>query len=148
MTTTEFNKLQGKKNRAAGARFETAVRKEMINQGYFVSKWQNNVEENQLVACKNKFRGPGLPMMLSGGFPDFIGFRPKAMSAFQNYEVIGVESKLNGKLSKEEKEKASWLLKNKVFSHFYIACKVDNKIYFNPFIPLIELKGGEQNNGS
>ena len=39
------------------------------------------------------------------------------------YEVIGVESKSNGYLTKEEKEKVKWLLKNKIFSKILIAKK-------------------------
>ena len=37
-------KKQGKKNRAAGARFELKVRSELEKDGWTVSKWQNQVE--------------------------------------------------------------------------------------------------------
>ena len=37
-------KTQGKKNRAAGARFELKVRKDLEEKGWIVSKWMNNVE--------------------------------------------------------------------------------------------------------
>jgi len=37
------------------------------------------------------------------------------------YSVIGVEVKMNGILSKIEKEKCAWYLKNKIFSQILIA---------------------------
>ena len=37
------------------------------------------------------------------------------------YKNIGVESKINGKFDKKEKEMATWLLDNKIFSKIYIA---------------------------
>ena len=44
-------KTQGKKNRAAGARFELKVRKDLEEKGWVVSKWMNQVvfedEENE-----------------------------------------------------------------------------------------------------
>ena len=48
----------------------------------------------------------------------------------RTYEIIGVESKITGKLDKEEKEKCDWLLKNNIFSKILIASKtkVKNKI--------------------
>jgi len=42
--TTKKKRTQGKKNRAAGGRFELKVRAELEKQGWIVSKWQNNVE--------------------------------------------------------------------------------------------------------
>lgn len=35
---------QGKKNRAAGARFERKVREDLEAKGWIISKWQNQVE--------------------------------------------------------------------------------------------------------
>ena len=35
---------QGKKNRAAGARFELKVRKDLEDKNWIVSKWMNNVD--------------------------------------------------------------------------------------------------------
>ncbi len=37
-------KIQGKKNRQAGARFELKVRKDLESKGWIVDKWSNNVE--------------------------------------------------------------------------------------------------------
>jgi len=116
---------RGKLARAAGARFELKVRADLENTGWIVSKWMNTIDlqEKKLVKVKNKFFGPGKPMMLGAGFPDFIAFRRKN----QAYEVIGVEVKIRGYLDKEEKEKGSWYLKNKVFSKILIAKPVKEK---------------------
>ena len=115
------NSIRGKKSRAAGARFELKVRKKLENEGWIVDKWNNNVnlEEKKLIKVKNKFLGPGKPMMLGAGFPDFIAFRPKG----KNYEVIGVEVRGSGWLDKSEREKCRFLLDKKVFSRLLIAKK-------------------------
>ena len=52
-------------------------------------------------------------------FPDFITFKKEK----GNYNIIGVEVKMNGILSKIEKEKCRWYLKNKIFSQIWIAKK-------------------------
>lgn len=79
----------------------------------------------KLVKVKNKFRGKGIPMMLGAGFPDFIAY--KRHGGFRYYEVIGVESKMNGILDKEEKEKCKWYLKNNIFSEILVASKSDKR---------------------
>ena len=137
--------IQGKKSRQAGARFELKVRKDLEDKGWVVDKWSNNVEFNiemqgisnqiipdevvvgKLVKVKNKFLGPGKPMMLGAGFPDYIAFKPmknlfEKLNKFV-YDAIGVECRSKGYLTKEEKAKAEWYLKNKVFSKFIIAKK-------------------------
>lgn len=133
-------KKQGKRNRVIGADTERRTRKDLEEQGWIVSKWNNNVnlKEDKLVVVKNKFRGMGIPMMLGAGFPDFIAFRLKG----ELYELIGVESKTDGYLSSEEKEKCEWLLKNKIFSKIRIARreKSGNRV-------LIEYKEFEVKNG-
>ena len=140
---------QGKKNRQAGARFELRVRADLEKEGWIVAKWTNNVEFMcthkekccaRLVKVKNKFRGKGIPMMLGAGFPDFIAFRyldedvdfikkgdKCAGVSVHRYEIIGVEVKSKGYLSKEEKEKVDWLLEKNVFSKVLIAMKDPNK---------------------
>ena len=153
-------KKQGKKNRQAGALFERKVRKEMESKNWIVAKWTNNVsdypEENvnlppeerkdrKLVKVKNKFLGPGKPMMLGAGFPDFIAFQnivneeQRAIFGIINCEplkddskirlsgIIGVESKMNGQLDKQEKEKCKWLLENNIFSKILIAQKGEKR---------------------
>ena len=143
-------KIQGKKNRAAGARFELKVRHDLESKGWIVDKWSNNVSEvfeqdigeyvRRLEPAKHKFRGPGIPMVMGTGFPDFIAYKfiqgfPKKedevllcsdglnISMYDGWEIIGVESKSNGYLSKEEKEKCKWLLDNNKFSKILIASK-------------------------
>lgn len=78
---------------------------------------------------------------IGSGFPDFIAFRwmykdiPKVVSSnttieketYGMYRIIGVEVKSNGYLTKEEKEKCSWLIDNNIFSKILIAMKDKNK---------------------
>ncbi len=105
----------------------------------------------RLIRAKNKWAGPGRPMMMGAGFVDFIAFKPLndalrkcfakefkvEIPNYMVYEVIGVESKMEGELSKIEKEKCVWLLENKIFSKILIAekTKVKNKvvIVYNDF---------------
>lgn len=86
----------------------------------------------------------------SSGFPDFIAFRLKyslkgvnginpknnekyhvqecSMGRTYNIqEIIGVESKMDGRLDKQEKLKCQWLLKNKVFTKILIARKGEKR---------------------
>lgn len=148
---TEKNIKKGKKNRASGAEFERRVRKDLEEKGWIVDKWGNNVEfmdtknidipgeldivkdYGKLIQAKNKWAGPGRPMMMGAGFCDFIAFRKVELSTGHEaryYEVIGVEVKTNGYLTKEEKEKCKWLLNNGIFNKILIArkTKVKNKI--------------------
>jgi len=133
-------KLQGKRNRAAGQRFENLVRKDLEKKGWIVDKWSNNIEFDYesdkfykvpkgttglLKPAKHKFRGVGIPMAIGTGFPDFIIFKLRFDNDIvSGYEIIGVESKVNGILDKEEKEKCKWLLNNHVFSKILIAKKI------------------------
>lgn len=112
---------QGRKNRAAGARFELKVREDLENKEWIISKWHNNVnlEEKKLVKVKNKFLGPGRPIMLGAGFPDLICFK----NAGNLYEIMGVEVKANGWLDKTEKEKCKFILDRKIFGKILIAKK-------------------------
>ena len=148
-------KLMGKKSKAAGGRFELKVRKDLESKGWIVSKWMNNVDiaweekkgdkiivdivnkvYGKLIPAKHKFRGPGIPMAIGTGFPDFIAFKfmvrkmPKTfklMNDYDKYQVIGIESKMNGTLDKIEKEKCEWLLENKIFSKILIASKGEKR---------------------
>ena len=131
------HKKQGKKNRQSGQRFELKVRKDLESKGWIVDKWSNNVVEATsknpfeweggltIAPAKHKYRGPGIPMVMGTGFPDFIAFQHPDYPDYVNnlQEVIGVESKSNGFLTKEEKEKCKWYLENNVFSKILIASK-------------------------
>lgn len=146
-------KKQGKLNRASGKRFENFVRKDLELKGWVVDKWTNNIgmwgkdfnqiikkggkyiiqktkEEvnfediifDKIVPAKHKFRGMGIPMAFGTGMPDFVCIRLGDDTSL--YEVIGVESKINGYLDKEEKEKCNWYLQHKIFSQILIAKKI------------------------
>lgn len=119
--STKKKRAQGRKNRAAGARFELKVRNDLEKDSWVVDKWTNNVdlEERKLIKAKRKFN-PFLKILgLGTGFPDFIAFKRKG----KLYEIIGVEVKANGWLDKNEKEKCSFLLDKKIFSKILIARK-------------------------
>ena len=68
---------QGKKNRAAGARFELKVRSDLEIEGWIIDKWTNNVdlEKQQLVKGKRIFNPFKKNMIIVTGFPYFIVFR-------------------------------------------------------------------------
>ncbi len=111
---------KGKISKARGARFELKVRKDLESKGRFVDKWSNNIdlEENKIIPAKRKYNPFSKVMAIGTGFPDFISFK-EGSSGF--YSVIGVEVKVNGILSKIEKEKCRWYLQNRVFTEIWIA---------------------------
>ena len=118
-------KKQGKRNRAAGLRFEAKVRAKLEAEGWILDKWTNNIdfakgEKGAVVPAKRKFNPFKKVMTIGTGFPDFIGFR-LIEANYQAYELLGVEVKTNGGLTKIEKEKCKWYLKNKIFSKIYVA---------------------------
>ena len=121
----------GKKSKASGAALELRTRKDLEEDGWIVDKWSNNVEcmkydnqegyfsgEFKLSPAKHKFRGMGIPMAMGTGFPDFISIKHVHSEL---YSVIGVEVKMNGILSKIEKEKCAWYLQKEIFSQIWIA---------------------------
>ncbi len=164
---------RGRKSRASGSRFELKVRKDLESKGWICSKWMNNLQDIpdekvisrihagavgktrkemaiqrgyktfKLIPAKHKFRGPGIPMAIGTGFPDFVAFRPvgeyfrNAIKGIEIYIeddgvfqgerdlffVYGVEVKSNGSLDKIEREKCSWYLENNVFSKILIASR-------------------------
>jgi len=119
------NIKKGRNSRAAGARFELKVRNHLEVEGWIIDKWTNNVdlEEGKLVKAKRKYNPFKRVMVIGTGFPDFIAFRRYE----RNYEIIGVEVKMNGILSKVEKEKCKWLIENNVFSRILIAKKSEKR---------------------
>ncbi|MFH1608045.1 MAG: hypothetical protein ABIA78_02835 [archaeon] len=120
---------RGGKSRAQGGRFELKVRKDLESKGRVVDKWNNNVdlpskddsgepEKGKLIIAKKKFNPFSKAMTLGTGFPDFVSIKHIHEGV---YSVIGVEVKMNGTLSKIEKQKCAWYLKNKIFSNIWIA---------------------------
>lgn len=133
---------KGKKNRSSGSVFEKKVREDLEKKGWIVSKFQNTVEfakkkevfeisqisslDARLIHAKNHFLGPGKPVMLGAGFPDFIAFRRQNLGGGVYdfcYDVIGVEAKSNGKLSRLEKNKCKFLLEKRIFNRILVASK-------------------------
>jgi len=113
---------KGRQSKAGGTRFELKVRKDLESKGRVVDKWTNNIDldKGELVIAKkvfNPFKKIAVP---GAGFPDFISIKHLTEEI---YDIEGVEVKMNGILSKEEKEKCAWSLKNKVFSRIWIAKK-------------------------
>lgn len=113
---------EGKLARAQGARFELKVRENLESKGWILDKWTNNVdlEQGKIVKAKRKYNPFRKMLVVGTGFPDFISIKHIHDKV---YSVIGVEVKMNGLLSKGEKEKCRWYLKNKIFSSIWIAKK-------------------------
>jgi hypothetical protein len=101
---------EGRRAKISGGNFEARVRRDLEEKGWIVDKWSNNVDldSGRLVPCKRAARpiGKGRIVMTPGaGFPDFVVFQKMG----EYCKVIGVEVKMNGKLSRIEKEKCAWL---------------------------------------
>jgi hypothetical protein len=120
------NVKRGKRIKGQSSRFELKVRRDLEDKGNVVDKWNNNVDLDlgKLIIAKKKFNPFSKAMMLGAGFPDFISIKHIHE---ESYSVIGVEVKMNGTLSKIEKEKCVWYLKNKVFSKIWIAKKGEKR---------------------
>jgi len=122
MNKEEYSK-QGKKNRAAGVRFEAKVRAGLEEMGWIVDKWTNTIDYDRdgkigkVVPAKRKYNPFKKVLGIGTGFPDFICI--KNTNGF--FEVIGVEVKRNGYLDQKEKGMCFWLLENKIFSKILIA---------------------------
>ena len=141
----------GRKVRAQAGRFELKVRKDLENKGRVVDKWTNNVDldKGKIIAVKRRFlRKPFGETFYMGistigtGFPDFISIKHVHG---EMYSVIGVEAKMNGVLSKIEKQKCAWYLKNKIFSEIWIAKKGKKRGQIE-YIDFKERYGAKYNN--
>jgi len=138
---------EGKKSKKSGADFELKVRRDLESKGWTVAKWTNNVdlEKQEIVTAKkgmvfNPFFKRMTPTLSSTGFPDFIAFQ---LVGEKTYNVIGVESKINGILPREEKEKCAFLLNKKVFNHIWVSSKNEqNKIEYLDFEEKFGIKFG------
>ena len=130
---------RGKKSKRSGGTFELRVRRNLEEKGWIVDKWSNNIVRNQgflrtsfndrlknvedewkLVPCKRKFNPFNRVMGIGTGFPDFVCFSRRDGEL---YKVIGVEVKMNGNLSRVEKEKCVWYLERGIFSEILVASK-------------------------
>ncbi len=105
-------KTQGKKNRAAGQRFELKVRKDLESKGWVVDRWSNNVEFwKECIKGKKEliydWEEHSLPFgkvvpaksifnMRTTGFPDFIAFtKEKEWKCYiDEYEIRYTNKKL------------------------------------------------------
>jgi len=120
------NVKKGRLSRAQGGRFELKVRGDLESKKWIIDKWSNNVDldEKKLIKAKRKYNPFSKVLVIGTGFPDFIGFK---LSGKKSYEIIGIEVKMNGILSKIEKEKCIWYLENKIFSRIIIAKKAEKR---------------------
>jgi hypothetical protein len=119
---------QGKRNRAAGVRFEAKVRENLESMGWVVNKWMNNIDydKNKVVPAKRKYNPYMKALIVGTGFPDFMCFRKSNYESGDRGEVLGIEVKRNGYLDRVEKGMCIWLLENKIFSRILIAKAVQN----------------------
>lgn len=113
---------RGANSRKRGKLFELKTRRDLESRGFVVCKWCNTVDlvNMKLTESKPKFNPfTRMAMMISSGFPDFVAYKLKEKG---RYDIFGVESK-SGKtgLDKKEKEMATFLLDNNIFSKFYTA---------------------------
>jgi len=113
----------GAKSRAGGGQFEARVRKDLEEKGWVVDKWSNNILDGKLIPCRRKFNPFNKVMTIGTGFPDFVCFSKRG----DLFKVIGVEVKMNGNLSRVEKEKCGWYLGKGIFSEILVAKKVKEK---------------------
>lgn len=111
---------KGKKSKSAGGRFELKVRKDLEDKGWIIDKWTNNIdlEEEKIIPAKRKFNPFSKVLTIGTGFPDFIVIKNIGNGT---YDIMGIEVKMNGLLSKEEKDKCRFYLKNGTFSKILIA---------------------------
>lgn len=128
---------KGKSSKQKGTRFELKVRKDLEKNKYFVDKWNNNIdlEKGELVIAKRKYNPYSKVMALGTGFPDFLAFK-KVHTEY--YSLIGVEVKVNGTLSKIEKEKCKWYLEKEIFSRILIA--KEKKVGRNAEVEYVDFK--------
>jgi len=111
---------KGKSSKARGTKFELKVRRDLEDKGRIVDKWSNNVdlELGKIIIAKRKYNPFKKMLVVGTGFPDFISIKHVHEGL---YSVIGVEVKMNGILSKIEKEKCAWYLQKGIFSQIWIA---------------------------
>jgi hypothetical protein len=130
------NIKRGSKSRASGSQFELRVRKDLEEKGFVVDKWSNNLdlELKKIMPAKRKFNPFNKVMTIGTGFPDFVAIQRRG----KLFEVIGVEVKQNGTLSKVEKLKCALYLEKGIFNEVWIASKVKEgrrvKVIYENFV--------------
>lgn len=121
----EERKKIGAKNRINGRDFELRVRKDLMQKGCVVIKFDNDVdlENSTIIQAKRSYNPYTKRLGYQNGFPDFVYFD-------ENKKVIGLEVKSNGKLTKNEKDKLNWYIEHSTFNKIEIATrdKVKNRI--------------------
>ena len=114
MMPTDWKK-QGKRNRRKGGDWEREVKENLENDGWIVEKFGNKVDlfiqgdevsGGEFIKAK-PYLIRGMGMMLGAGFPDFLCFKPSPQG--KPHKIKFVECKINGSLSKLEKQKMAWL---------------------------------------
>lgn len=127
-------KAQGKKNRRIGAEFELAVRKKYEAKGWIVDKFSSNIDlENNCIKMAGSKYIPGRGLMPGLGFPDFVMFQRRE---FEAYQLLFIECKTNNILTKIEKQKLDWLVKQG--HRCFVAFKEEKEIAIREFL---EYKG-------
>lgn len=111
----------GKKSRKSGMLFELRVRHDLEDQGYIITKWQNQIdfEKQKIIPAPSKFNFFTKSIIHGSGFPDYLAISREP----DGVKVIGVESKSSKYLDKEEKKKCEWYLEHKIFDMILIAYK-------------------------
>lgn len=123
-------KAQGKKNRSLGAQFELDVRKKYERKGWIVDKFSSNIDlENNCIKQAGLKYIPGRGLMPGLGFPDFIMFQRREYEA---YQLLFVECKTNNILTKIEKQKLDWLVKQG--HRCFVAYKDGKEIRIREFV--------------
>ena len=119
--TKTTNQERGKKARKSGGHFERRVRGFLEDNGWIVTKWQNQVDldADKMVAAPHKFNFFTKSITPGQGFPDFVCFD----KAKGGRNVIGVESKSAKYLDKDEKAKCKWYLEHNIFDKIIIMYK-------------------------
>ena len=74
---------QGRRNNRIGAAFESKTRKMFEEEGWIVSKWQNNIElqTDEIIRAGNYYI-PGRGLTMGKGFPDFVMLDKKVVMLF------------------------------------------------------------------
>jgi hypothetical protein len=122
---TEKRKKIGARNKAKGREFELFVRKDLMQKGCVVVKFDNDVDldKSTIIQAKRSYNPFTKRLGYQNGFPDFVYFN-------KDKEIIGLEVKSNGKLSAIEKDKLNWYIKHNTFTRVEVASreKVKNRV--------------------